>query len=64
MDHETVEIYPDTWYTPSYLAENQYFAECLEQDVKPFVNESDGLETVRISQAALKSHRESIVVEL
>ena len=64
MDHETVEIYPDTWYTPSYLAENQYFAECLEQDIKPFVNERDGLETAKISQAALKSHRENIVVEL
>jgi predicted dehydrogenase len=64
MEREVIERFDDKFDGKSYLAENRYFAECVEMGTKPRINEYNGLETVKISQAILRSHRQRIVVSL
>ena len=64
MQREIIERFDDKFDEKSYLAENRYFADCVEKAVKPRINEHNGYKTVRISQAILRSHRERIVVSL
>ena len=64
MERETIERFDDKFDGKSFLAENRHFAECVEKGVKPRINELNGYQTVRISQAILQSHRQRIVVTL
>jgi len=44
-------------YTPAYLAEIDHFVDCIEKNEQPLAGFSDGLEALRLADAALESMR-------
>ncbi len=51
-------------YTESYAAEVDHFVECLQSGATPLTNFSDGVEALRIAEAALESARTGHTVRL
>ncbi len=51
-------------YTPAYHAEIDHFIDCIEKGTKPIVGFQDGLEALRLADAALKSLRTGQTVKL
>lgn len=51
-------------YTSAYLAEIDHFADCIEQREAPMVGFADGLEALRLADAALESTRTGSTVKL
>jgi myo-inositol 2-dehydrogenase/D-chiro-inositol 1-dehydrogenase len=51
-------------YTPAYLAEIDHFVDCIERRAKPLVGFKEGMEALRLADAALESMRTGKTVEL
>ena len=51
-------------YTEAYTAEVDHFVECLQQRITPLTNFQDGIEALRVAEAALESHRSGKIVRL
>ncbi|MEZ5933428.1 MAG: inositol 2-dehydrogenase [Alphaproteobacteria bacterium] len=51
-------------YTPAYVAEIDHFVECVEQGVKPLAGFREGLEALRLADAAYESMRTGQTVRL
>ncbi len=62
MEHERIEVLNDKLDTKSYLAESQYFLDCILQDRPLSVTGRDGLQTLRVSHAILTSQSEKRMV--
>ena len=53
-----------TRYQEAYRREMEHFVECLKVGVPPLVTDSDGLEALRLAEAALESLRTQRPVSL
>jgi predicted dehydrogenase len=62
MEHERIEVINDKLDTKSYLAESQYFLDCILEDRPLSVTGRDGLQALRISHAILTSQSEKRMV--
>lgn len=51
-------------YTPAYHAEIDHFVDCIEKGTKPIAGFQDGLEALRLADAALESLRTGQTVKL
>ncbi len=51
-------------YTPAYMAEIDHFVDCIEAGKKPLAGFKEGLEALRLADAALESMRTGRTVEL
>lgn len=51
-------------YTPAYLAEIDHFVDCIEQRQAPLAGFADGLEALRLADAALESMQTGSTVKL
>lgn len=51
-------------YTPAYHAEIDHFVDCIEKGVKPIAGFQDGLEALRLADAALESMRTGQTIKL
>lgn len=58
MEHEQVTQLNDPFDAESYYAENKHFVQCVQDGSQPIINEDNGVETIRVSLAALKSAAE------
>jgi predicted dehydrogenase len=64
MEDELVEAFEDPLNLQSYYEENQYFVNCVKNDIKPVLSAEYGLKILRISHAILNSSKTNKVVEL
>jgi myo-inositol 2-dehydrogenase/D-chiro-inositol 1-dehydrogenase len=51
-------------YADAYAAEVGHFVDCVQTGATPLTNFADGVEALRIAEAALESHRSGTVVRL
>lgn len=64
MEHEQITVLNDPLDVNSYLAENDHFVHCVENDCQPKVSGEDGLRALEISHAILRANRDKQMVQL
>lgn len=60
---ENIPTFQDK-FKDAFLEEMKYFVQCLKENEAPFVNEKDGLVTLKIAAAATKSYQDNEKVNL
>lgn len=58
------KVINDTNKMEGFINENRYFIDCILNDILPTVTGENGLRTLQISHAILKSHQEKRVVRI
>jgi myo-inositol 2-dehydrogenase/D-chiro-inositol 1-dehydrogenase len=64
MPYEQIEVINDIHDVRSFLAEDRYFIDCVENDIEPTVTGLDGLKALKVSYGILASHKQNKVVSL
>lgn len=64
MENEVLELINDVQDPQSYKEHCQYFIDCIRGRVPPFTTGDDGLATLQVSHAILRSHHEQRVVRV
>jgi predicted dehydrogenase len=64
MEHEQIEILNDIHDVRSFLAEDTYFINCVEQNIQPTISGLDGLKALKVSYGLLASSRDNEIIRL
>jgi len=64
MQDEFIQFINDPNNLEGFINENRYFIDCILNDIPSTVTGEDGLKTLQISHAILKSHQEKRVVRI
>ncbi|MFB9275662.1 Gfo/Idh/MocA family protein [Cohnella cellulosilytica] len=64
MEYEQSETLNDIHDVRSFLAEDTYFIDCVENDIEPTITGVDGLKALKVSYGILASSRDNAVVRL
>jgi len=64
MEYEQIEYIRDNHDSRSFIREDQYFVDCVENNIEPSITGEDGLKALKISYGILESNRTGTVVQL